>query len=90
MFLLCCIVIALFNLEIPYSITLISDEKFKITVNRFSDEHSQENLQKVLDCIFVRRFYTNLANNTKFAINKLFYSPPEERKYRDNFYKWFR
>ena len=82
MFLLCCIVIALFNLEIPYSITLISDEKFKCTIKRFSDQHSQENLQKVLDCIFVRRFYTNLANNTKFAINTLFYSPPEERKYR--------
>jgi len=82
MFLLCCVITALSNMEIPYSVTLISDENFKCTIKRFSDEHSLENIQKIFDCIFVRRFYTNLANNTKFAINNLYYKPKEERPYR--------
>ena len=82
MFLVCCTITALTNMEIPYSITLIADENFKCTIKRFSDESSLEILQKVLDCIFVRRFYTNLANTTKFAINNLFYQPMEERPYR--------
>ena len=82
MFLLCCVITALSNMEIPYSVTLISDENFKCTIKRFSDEHSLENIQKIFDCIFVRRFYTNLANNTKYAINNLYYQPKEERPYR--------
>ena len=59
MLLICGITSALSSMEIPYS--LISDEKFKCPIKRFSDEHSLKNLKKVLDLIFVRRYYTNLA-----------------------------
>ena len=82
MFLVCCAITALSCMEIPYSLTLISDENFKCTIKRFSDVHSLENMQKIFDCIFVRRFYTNLANNTKYAINNLYFQQPEERPYR--------
>jgi hypothetical protein len=38
-------------------VTLISDENFICTIKRFSDEDSLENIQKIFDYIFVRRFY---------------------------------
>ena len=82
MFLVCGLTYALNSLEIPYSVTLISDENFKVTIKNYDEPHSLKVLQRVFDCIFITRFYTSLANGMKFAVNNLHFQPQEERPFR--------
>ena len=64
---LCSFAIALHLLEIPYSIAVIADGKFKIILKQFEDQHSFEIFEKVYECLMIRRFRDNLANSLKFA-----------------------
>ena len=61
---------AFHSLEIPYLISLIVDSGFKVVLKNLFDEHSNENLQKVLDCIFIKRYKTKITiNNYKVLDN---------------------
>ena len=82
MFLVCALTNAINSMEIPYSITLISDENFKATIKKYDEPHSLKVIQRVFDCIFITRFYTSLPNSLKFAVNNLHFRPQEERPYR--------
>lgn len=52
---LCIFTFVLNMLKIPYSIALVADKDFTIIIKDFEEPHSFENLQKVLDCIFIKR-----------------------------------
>ncbi len=51
MFLVCGFTYKLNSLEIPYSITLVSDENFKVTIKNYNEPHSLKVLKRVFDCI---------------------------------------
>jgi len=82
MFLICGLTNALNALEIPYSVTLISDENFKVIIKNYEEPHSLKVIQRIFDCIFITRFYTSLANAMKYAVNNLHFQPQEERPFR--------
>ena len=82
MYLVCAITFALNVLEIPYSIALVSDEKFKIILKKFDEPYSKESLQKVLDCLLIRRYRTKIASSFKFAEKLMEYPNKDERPYR--------
>ena len=85
MYLVCAITNALYYLEIPYSIALIADEKFKIILKHFDEPHSKENLQKILDCLLIRRYRTKIASSLKFAEQLMGYPIKGNRPYRTIF-----
>ena len=58
------------SLEIPYLLSVVGDSGFKVVLKELDEEHSIENLQKVLDCIFIKRSNTNIASCIKTAIDK--------------------
>ena len=66
----CGLTIDLFYLEIPYLISVIGDSKFKIILKNFKEAHNQLSLQKTLDCIFIKRAYTNITSCLKVSIDK--------------------
>lgn len=63
----------LYELKIPYSITMISDENFRAVIKDFNEAHSKEVIQKILDCAMIKRFKSNYAKNLKFSIDNLKY-----------------
>ncbi len=67
---LCALTTVLYSLEIPYLISVVGDSGFKVVLKELDEEHSIENLQKALDCIFIRRCNTNIASCIKTAIDK--------------------
>ena len=58
------------SLEIPYLISVVGDSGFKVVLKEFDEEYSIESLQKVLDCIFIKRYLTNVTSCIKTAIDK--------------------
>ena len=66
----CAFASVFYSLEVPYLISLVGDSGFKVVLKELDDEHSIENLQKVLDCIFIKRFNTNIASCIKTATDK--------------------
>ena len=67
MTILCAITMVLNNLNIKYSICLFGEEEFKIIMKQFDEEHSIFILQKVYECLMMKRYRTNLANVVYFA-----------------------
>ena len=65
----CGIVEALNIVNINYEITVVADSQFKCTLKPFTKEHSVENLQKVLDCLFIKRFIGKHANDIQYSLN---------------------
>jgi hypothetical protein len=72
-------------IEIPYSIALVGDKNFTIILKHFEEPHSFESLQKILDCIFIKRPRTNIANSLNFAIQNMKY-PDDTRNQRIIFF----
>ena len=66
----CSLTTVLYSLEIPYLISVVGDSGFKVVLKELDEEHSIENLQKALDCIFIKRSDTNIASCIKTAIDK--------------------
>ena len=58
------------SLEIPYLIALVGDSRFKVVFKELEEEYSIDNLQKILDCIFIKRNRTKLFSCISTAINK--------------------
>ena len=50
-----------YSLEIPYLISIVGENDFNVVLKELDEEHSIESLQKVLDCIFIKRSNTNIA-----------------------------
>ena len=65
---ICGIVNALNIVNILYAISLVGDSQFECTLKPFDKEHSMENLQKVLDCLFIKRFIAKNANGIQYAL----------------------
>ena len=65
---ICGIVKALNIVNIPYAISLVGDSQFVCTLKPFDLEHSMENLQKVLDCLFIKRFIGKNAKALQYAL----------------------
>jgi len=83
--LLCSFSIALNLLEIPYGIAVIADGKFKVILKQFEEPHSFEILEKVYECLMLRRFRDNLSNSQKFAKETYMFS--KEYKKAENLEK---
>ena len=66
----CALTTVFYSLEIPYLISVVGDSGFKVVLKELDEEHSIENLQKALDCIFIKRCNTNIASCIKTAIDK--------------------
>ena len=83
MFLISALTCALNALEIPYLVSLISDENFKVIIKDYDNEmHSNKIIQRIFDCIFIPRYYTSLANGMKTAVDNFHFKSKEERPYR--------
>ena len=65
---ICGIVNSLNIVNIPYAISLVGDSQFECTLKPFDKDHSMENLQKVLDCLFIKRFIGKNANSLQYAL----------------------
>ena len=87
MFILCAITMALNSLNIYYSIGLFGDEKFKVILKQFEEKHSLSVLQKVYECLMLKRWRSSLPSVLDFAIkSKLFNKkkdPIKERFYEE-------
>jgi len=70
MFQVCALTTVFYSLEIPYLISVVGDNDFKVVLKELDEDHSIESLQKTLDCIFIKRSNTNLASCIKTAIDK--------------------
>ena len=66
----CALTTVFHSLEIPYLISVVGDSGFKVVLKELDEEHSIDNLQKALDCIFIKRCNTNIASCIKTAIDK--------------------
>ena len=66
----CALTTVFYSLEIPYLISVVGDSGFKVVLKELDEEHSIENLQKALDCIFIKRCNTNIASCLKTATDK--------------------
>jgi hypothetical protein len=70
MLITCGLTSALNSLEIPYCVGLIGDSSFKIIIKSLEEPHSEEILQRIMECIFISRYKTDLATCLKYAIDK--------------------
>ena len=70
MFQVCALTTALYNLEIPYLLSVVGDSGYKVVLKELDEEHSYEALQKALDCIMIKRCNTNIASCVKTALEK--------------------
>jgi len=66
----CALATVFHSLEVPYLISVVGDSGFKVVLKELDEEHSIENLQKALDCIFIKRCNTNIASCIKTATDK--------------------
>ena len=90
-FILCSYSILCNLLEIPYGIAIIADGKFKIILKQFEEPHSFDILEKVYECLMIRRFRDNLSNSQVFAKESFMFSIEYNSKLNNNeipkFYK---
>ena len=49
---------------------LIGDSSFKIIIKSLEEPHSEEILQRIMECMFISRYKTDLATCIKYAIDK--------------------
>ena len=66
----CALTTVFYSLEIPYLISVVGDSSFKVVLKELDEEHCIENLQKALDCIFIKRCSTNIASCIKTATDQ--------------------
>ena len=62
-YILCSYAVAFHLLEINYGIAVVADGKFKIIIKQFEEPHSFEILERVYECLKIRRFRDNLSND---------------------------
>ena len=79
---ICGLTNALNIVNIPYTLILIGDSDFNCIIKNFSDNHSMEILQKMFDCLFIKRFIQKNVKNLLFSMN---YKHPDNKKFRSFF-----
>ncbi|KAK8853815.1 hypothetical protein M9Y10_016358 [Tritrichomonas musculus] len=72
---------ALSAIEVPFSIAIVADKNFRFVLKPFEEEISILVLQRILDCLFILRYKTNLAD-TIFYSTKFMKCPDENRNQR--------
>jgi len=82
MFIICALTDALTALEIPYSAAVIADQNFKCIIKTFDEDHSFHVLQRICDCLLIKRYKTKLASSIKFAIDSMQYTYDKRRNQR--------
>ncbi|KAK8841092.1 hypothetical protein M9Y10_027933 [Tritrichomonas musculus] len=78
---ICGLTDALTTLDIPYSAAVIGDQNFKAIVKPFEEPHSYRALQRISDCIHIKRFRAKLPGCIEYAINSMAF-PNDERRNR--------
>ena len=71
MFIVCAMTNALTCLEIKYSIVLMGDEEFRCVLKNHDEPHSIEVLERVYECLMIRRFRTNIPACLKYCLEEL-------------------
>ena len=71
MFIVCAITNALNCLEIKYSIVLRGDEDFRCILKDYNEPHSIEALERVYECLMLKRFRTNIPGCLKYCLGKM-------------------
>lgn len=61
MLIICALTHTLNTIEIPYSVAVIADQNFKCIIKEFEEPHSIKCLQKICECLLIKRFRTKLA-----------------------------
>lgn len=57
--------------EIPFSIAIAADENFRFVLKPFDEEISVFVLQRILDCIFIVRYRTNIADTVYHSLESM-------------------
>ena len=88
-YILCSYSLTCHLLGISYGIAVIADGKFKIILKQFEEPHSFEILEKVYECLMIRRFRDNLSCSQKFAKESFMFSAEYNPKENEipKFYK---
>ena len=71
MYIICAMTNALNCLEIKYSIVLMGDEDFRCVLKDYNEPHSVETLEKVYECLMLRRFRTNIPGCLKYCLEEI-------------------
>ena len=71
MFIVCAITNALNCLEIKYSIILMGDEDFRCVLKDHKEPHSIEALERVYECLMLKRFRTNIPGCIKYSLEQV-------------------
>ena len=71
MFIVCAMTNALNCLEMKYSIVLMGDEEFRCVLKAHNEPHSIEALERVYECLMLRRFRTNVPGCLKYCLEKI-------------------
>ena len=71
MFIVCAMANALNCLEIKYSIILMGDEEFRCVLKDYNEPHSLEALERVYECLFLKRFRTNIPSCLKYSLEEI-------------------
>ena len=71
MFIICAMTNALNCLEIKYSIVLMGDEEFRCVIKDYNEPHSLEALERVYECLILKRFRTNIPACLRYCIEEV-------------------
>ena len=82
MMIVCALTNALTALKIPYSAAVIADQNFRCVIKPFEEPHSYIALQRICDCLLIKRYRTKLASSVKFAIDSMAYTIDSTRQNR--------
>ena len=73
MFIICAMTNALNCLEIKYSIILMGDENFRCILKDYNEPHSIEALERVYECLLLKRFRTNIPGCLKYCLEEIIF-----------------
>ena len=85
MFIVCAMTNALNCLEIKYSIILMGDEDFRCVLKSHKEPHSVEALERVYECLMLKRFRTNIPGCLKYSLEEVSNNYISEFKYTSFF-----
>ena len=83
MFIICAMTNALNCLEIKYSIFLMGDEDFRCELKSYDEPHSIEALERVYECLMLKRFRTNIPSCLRYCLEEI--CPKSNFKYNSFF-----
>ena len=70
-FIICAMTNALNCLEIKYSVVLMGDEEFRCVLKDHNETHSIEVIERVYECLMLRRFRTNIPGCLKYCLDEI-------------------